>query len=912
MRTFLLLLLAMVLLAGGVTAAELDYLDKLPPLIDREVFFGDPEIAGGKISPDGKHISFLKTYKGHLNIWVKGIDEPFEAARPMSADTTRPVFRYLWTKDGKYLLYIQDKGGNENFHLYAIDPTEKLKDGQEVPDARDLTPIEGITVTFYAFPEKTPDIIYIGLNDRDERYHDVYRLTISTGERELVFENTEGFSVFDFDLDGRLRVATKKTEDGGDEFFRVDGKELTSVYRVTNEETAYILRFQKDGKRAYMVTNKGEDTDLEQLVLFDPQTGATEYVESDPEKEVDFGGAMFSNVTKELVATTYEGARLRIYWKDKKWEEAYKKLKKELKKEIGDGDLILTSSTKDDRLHIVAVTSDINPGVAYLYNMETGETKFLYRPRPNLPSEHLAKMEPVKFTSRDGLTIHGYLTVPKGVKAKNLPVIINPHGGPWARDSWGYNPEAQFFANRGYAVMQVNFRTSTGYGKAFFNAGKKKWGEEVQNDITDAVHYLIDKGIADPDKVAIYGGSFGGYATLAGLAFTPDLYCCGVDYVGVCNLLTLLSSIPPYWETMRNFFNEQVGDPNNPEDVERLKRQSPLFSADKIKAPLLVVQGGNDVRCKVPESKQIVIAMRDLGRDVEYLIADDEGHGFVGADNRTAFRVAQEKFFAKHLGGRYQESVKESVQNRLDEMVVPIETVVFEEPSGDIEAAKVAPLPAVDTSHLKPAKMKYAGKATVQGQEIDMQIAVSCSGAKRGEQDVWRIISEQSSPMGAAVDTFDVDAKTLKPVYRGVKQGPATVRVNYSDAEISGAITMPGRDMPLTTTLEAPVYGSDTALDLVVASLPLAPGYKTTLRTFDILSQAVKVMTLEVAGVESVTVPAGTFEAFKVELKNMDGEPGGGTVYVSTGTDHQKVRSVMQIPPMMGGGTVTSELQAVE
>jgi dipeptidyl aminopeptidase/acylaminoacyl peptidase len=912
MRKFLLLLLVLGLAASSVAAAGLDYLDKLPPLIDREIFFGDPEIAGGQISPDGKYISFLKTYKGQLNIWVKDIDEPFDAARPMSADTTRPVFRYLWTQDGKYLLYIQDKGGNENFHAYAIDPAEKLKEGWDVPEARDLTPIEGVTVTFYSFPEKTPDIIYVGLNDRDERYHDVYRLKISSGERELIWENTQGMSGFDFDRDGNLRVATKETEDGGTEFFRVDGKNLVSIYTVTNEENASIIRFQKDGKRAYMVTNKGEENDLARLALFDPETGATEYVESDPEKEVDFGGAMFSNVTKELVGTTYEGDRLRIYWKDKKWEEAYKKLKKELKKEIGDGDLILGSSTKDDRLHVVIVTSDINPGVAYLYNMETGKTEFLYKPRPNLPSEHLAKMEPVKYTSRDGLTIHGYLTAPKGIKVKNLPVIINPHGGPWGRDSWGYNPEAQFFANRGYAVFQVNFRASTGYGKAFFNAGKRKWGEEMQNDLTDGVKYLIDKGIADPGKVAIYGGSYGGYATLAGLAFTPDLYACGVDYVGVCNLLTLLNSIPPYWETMRKFFNEQVGDPNDPKDAERLRKQSPLFSVDKIKAPLLVVQGGNDPRCKLPESKQIVIAMRDLGRDVEYLIADDEGHGFAGADNRSAFRVAQEKFFAKHLGGRYQESVKESVAKRLGEIVVPIETVTLDEPAGDIEAAKLAPLPAVDTRNLKPAKLKYAGKAAVQGQEIDMEIVVACSGAKRGGQDVWRIISEQSSPMGAAADTFDVDLKTLIPVYRGVKQGPATVRVNYSKTAINGAISMPGREMPLASELDAPVYGSDAALDLVVALLPLAPGYKTTLRTFDVLSQSVKIMTLEVAGVEKVTVPAGTFDAFKVELKNMDGEAGGGTVYVSTGTDRHKVRSVMQLPPMMGGGTVTSELRAVE
>lgn len=912
MKRALLAILILGLMVSGVLAEQLEYLDKLPPIIDREIFFGDPEIAGGQISPDGKHISFLKTYKGHLNIWVKGVDEPFEAARPMSADTTRPVFRYSWTQDGKYLFYIQDKGGNENFHAYVIDPTEKPKAGMDVPEARDLTPIEGVRVYFYSFPEKTPDIIYIGLNDRDERYHDVYRMEISTGERELVWENTQKLSGFEFDLEGNMRMATRETDDGGTEFFRIEGKELVSVYSVTNEETAYIIRFHKNGKRAYMVTNKGDENDLTQLVLFDPMTGETEKVESDPEKEVDFGGAMFSDVTEELVATTYTAARTRIYWRGEKWEKAYKDVKKKLKDKIGDGDLYLGSSTSDDRYHVITVTSDTNPGLAYLYDMEAGDIEFLYNPRPKLPNEYLANMEPIKYKSRDGLTIHGYLTVPKNIKAKNLPVIVNPHGGPWARDFWGYNAEAQFFANRGYACLQVNFRASTGYGKAFFNAGKRKWGEEIQNDITDGVKWLIDKGIADPDKVAIYGGSFGGYSTLCGLAFTPDLYCCGVDYVGVCNLITLLKSIPPYWETARKFFNEQIGDPDNPEDAERMKRQSPLFSADKITKPLLVVQGGNDPRCKMPESQQIVIAMRDLGRDVEYMVADDEGHGFAGMENRVAFRVAMEKFFAKHLGGRFQKDVPDNIQARLEEMTIPVETVVLTKPEGDIEAAKTAPLPAVNAANLKPAKMKYTGKAAVQGQEIDLEMVIDLIKAKRGDRTVWRIIGEQKSMMGSAVDTFDIDHQTLLPVYRGVKQAGTTVTVNYSEDAIDGIISMPGREMPLKSELEAPVYGSDTALDLVIASLPLAMGYKTSFRTFDLLSQAVKVMMLEVTGVEEVTVPAGTFKTFKVELKNMDGEPGGGTMFINTDKDRCLVRSVMQLPPMMGGGTVTSELASME
>ncbi|MBN2185363.1 MAG: S9 family peptidase [Candidatus Krumholzibacteriota bacterium] len=912
MRKLFMLLMMISLLSGSAAAEKLDYLDKLPPMIDRDIFFGDPEIARGQISPDGKFISFIKTYKGQLNIWVKGIDEPFDAARPMSADTTRPVIRYGWTEDGKYLLYIQDKGGDENFHAYVIDPTDKLADGQDVPEARDLTPIDGVRVTFYAFPRSTPDIIYLGLNDRDERYHDLYRVKISTGERELIWENTQGLNGFVFDLAGNLRLASKETDDGGNEYFRVDGDKLTSVYLTTNEEAAGIIRFHKDGKRAYMSTNRGKENDLSRLVLFDPETGKEELVESDPKNEVDFGGTIFSSVTDELIATTYEADRLRIYWRDKKFEKAYNKLKKDLKKEIGDGDLFIGSSTDDDRLFIIVVTSDINPGVVYLFNMENGKTEFLYRPRPDLPSEHLAHMKPIKYKTRDGLTIHGYLTVPKGIEAKNLPVIVNPHGGPWARDSWGYNPEAQFLANRGYAVFQMNFRSSTGYGKAFFNAGKKKWGDEMQHDITDGVQYLIDEGIADPGKVAIYGGSYGGYATLAGLAFTPDIYCCGVDYVGVCNILTLLGSIPPYWETARKFFNEHVGDPENPEDIERLKRQSPLFSADKIEAPLLVVQGGNDPRCKMPESQQIVIAMRDLGRDVEYLVAKDEGHGFLGRENRTAFRVAQEQFFAKHIGGRFQESVPDDIQGSLEDMSVPVETVTLTKPDSGLEKAKTAPLPAVDTSIFKPAKLKYKASAETQGQVLDIGIAVNLSKTKIDGQKVWCLITEQSGPQGTALDTFMVDLDSGQPVYRGIKQGPAEITVNFTKTNIDGVINYGGQVMPVKMELEAPVFGSDAALELAISGLPLKTGYKTTYRAFDLMSQSVNPFSLEVTGIENVTVPAGSFETFKIEVRRLDGDPGGGTYYFNTSGSRQMVRSVTQLPAMAGGGTVTTELAGIE
>jgi len=908
MRRMLLALAVIFLVAGSLAAKDLEYLDKLPPMIDRETFFGDPEIAGGQISPDGKFISFLRPYKEVLNIWVKSYDEPFDAARPVTSDTIRPVRGYAWTRDGRYVIYVQDKGGDENFHLYAVDPFLKLEAGQDVPPARDLTPIEGIRAFFYSLPKKDPNIIYIGLNDRDERYHDVYRLNIATGERTLIRQNNEEVAGWVFDLEGNLRLATRQTEDGGTEIFRIDGDEMTSIHTCTNEETAVPYRFHKDGKRFYMITNKGEDIDLTRLTLFDPKTLKEEFVESDPKKQADFGGALFSEVTEEIMATFYVADRLRIEFKDKKFEKAYKKLKKQLP----EGDIYLGSSTSDDRLWLVSVTSDTDPGATYTYDMETDKVEFLYRPRPKLPVEHLAPMKTVRYKARDGLEIPAYLTVPKGVKAKNLAVVMLPHGGPWARDYWGYDPYAQFLANRGYAVLQPNFRGSRGYGKAFLNAGKRQWGEAMQDDITDGVNYLIDKGIADPKKVAIFGGSYGGYATLAGVAFTPDLYCAGVDYVGVSNLLTFLNSIPPYWETFRNYLKEQVGDPDNPEDLERLKRQSPLFSADKIKAPLLVVQGANDPRVKKAESDQIVVAMRDLGRDVEYLIAPDEGHGFSGVENRMAFITAMEKFLSTHVGGRYQESISEKVKERLDEITINVSTVTLEKPAADPEKAKTAPLPACDVSMLKPMTLKYKANAAVMGQEIPMDMDITIGKATFNEMPIWRIISEQKSAMGAGVDTFDVDVKTLIPVRRSATQGMATFALTYSKDAIKGGIKMGAQEMPVDVALPAPVFGDASALEVAITTLPLASGYETTLRTFAIATRTVRPMLLTVIGKETVTVPAGTFEAFKIELKPLDGDPGGGTYLVSEKDPRCVVHATVNLPAQAGGGTITAELVSLE
>ncbi|MFL6231590.1 MAG: S9 family peptidase [Thermoanaerobaculia bacterium] len=641
-----------------------------PPLIDRQLFFGDPEIARGQLSPDGKFIALIKPLDGTRNVWVKRTGEPFEKARPLSAETKRPIGGYFWSRDGKFILFAKDQGGDENFNVYAVDPAAPPAPGQKVPAARNLTEAKKVRAFIYEVPKTDPDTIYVGLNDRDPAWHDLYKVRISTGERTLLRKNTERLTGWVFDRKGQLRLATRSAENGDTEVLRVDADGFKKIYSCNVFETCYPARFHKDGRRAYMVTNKG-DVDLTRLVLLDPAAGSEELVEADPMSRVDFEFPVFSERTDELLATAYQDDKTRMYWKDKAFAADYALLQKRLPgKEIFFG-----SGTDDERLFLVSAASDTEPGETYLFDRTSKKLTLQYRVFEKLPRQHLAEIKVVHYKSSDGLEIPAYLTLPRGVPAKDLPLIANPHGGPWGRNSWGYDPLAQFLANRGYAVLQPNFRASTGYGKKFLNAGNHEWGQKMQDDITWGVKYLIAEGIADPKRVGILGGSYGGYATLAGLAFTPDVYAAGVSIVGPSNLITLMSSIPPYWEAIRKIFIERMGDPATPEGKAQLERQSPLNSADKIKAPLLVAQGQNDPRVNKAESDQIVVALRERGFPVEYLVAPDEGHGFARPVNSMAMFASAEKFLAKHLGGRYQEDMTPEVATRLQEITVDPKTV---------------------------------------------------------------------------------------------------------------------------------------------------------------------------------------------------------------------------------------------
>ncbi len=663
--------------ALGESGKKLDYLDKLPPLLDRELFFDDPEMDSATISPDGEKIAFRQKFQGVMNIWVKDQGESFEEARPLT-DDEHPIRMFFWSRDSENILYVQDMHGDENFNLYAVDPEGEAAEDADVPESRALTDYEGVQTRVIARPQEKPEHVVVAVNNRDPALHDVYKIHVQSGERELIFKNDHNITGWTVDEYGRVRFASRETPDGGTEILKLEQGELEQVYRVDFGESARIVHLPRDNDRVYLATNKGEDVDLSRLVLLDPKTSQEELVEKDPEGEVDFGGAIFSRVTDELIATYYAGDKERVYFHDDEFQKDYENIRTMLP----EGEINFRSRTQDEDMWVISVSRDIDPGSVYLYDRDSGEADLLYRSRPDLPIQYLARMEPIRYEARDGQEIPAYLTLPRGVEPEDLALVVMPHGGPWVRDYWGYDPQAQFLANRGYAVLQPNYRGSSGFGKDFLNAGNKEWGTGyMQHDITDGVKHLIEEGVVDPDQVGIYGASYGGYAALAGLAFTPELYSAGVSLVGPSNIITLIESVPEYWKPVLKSFKLRVGDPDDPEDRQRLKEQSPLFSAENIQTPLLVAQGANDPRVPKRESDQIVAALRDQGQVVQYLVAPDEGHGFARRENRLAFFVELERFLASFLGGRGQTDVPTKVAQRLAEIIYVLEDVEAEEPA---------------------------------------------------------------------------------------------------------------------------------------------------------------------------------------------------------------------------------------
>jgi len=607
------------------------------PLIPRKILNGDPERSNVRISPDGTKISFLAAEDNVLNVWVQTLGK--DDARPVTDDKERGIHQYLWSRDNKYILYLRDKGGDENWRLHSVD----LESGE----IRDLTPFENIQVRILEMNKHHPGELLLAMNKNHPEVHDVYHLDLKSGNLTQIAANPGNILAWYADPDLNVKAALMAMPDGSFDLMVRENAEAEWQQLLTwgPEDTlsSEPLSFTRDGQSLYIRDSRGANTG--RLMKVNLKSGESEHIISDDIYDVE--QVLLNPDTYEIQAVAFfKGKR---YWTvlDKSLKDDFEYLEN-----LSDGNL--TVNVRDDKGEkwLIAVVKDDGPISYYLYNRPNRKAEFLFVNHRQLKDYTLAKMEPFSFESRDGLTVYGYLTFPPGKDRANLPAVLKVHGGPWHRDYWGFDPWTQCFANRGYLCIQVNFRGSTGYGKEFVNAGDREWGAKMHDDLIDAVNHVVKEGYADPENIAIFGGSYGGYAALVGATFTPDFFKCAVDIVGPSSLITLIKSIPPYWSTMLATFHRRIGHPE--QDEEFLKSRSPLFKVENIKIPILIGQGANDPRVKVAESKQIVKVMKEKNIDYKYIEFPDEGHGFAKSENRLRFMAEAEEFLAKHLGGRFE------------------------------------------------------------------------------------------------------------------------------------------------------------------------------------------------------------------------------------------------------------------
>ncbi len=606
-------------------------------LIPRDVLFGNPEKAAPLIAPDGKRMSYLAPLNNVLNVWVGIVGQ--NDFRPVTKDTDRGITRYFWSEDNRHILYLQDVGGNENWRLFSVN----LESGEN----RDLTPFENVQTQILDHNKKYPNELLIAMNRDNPQLHDVYQLDLRSGELKLLEKNPGNVIGWVSDTEMNVRGAIAATPHGGfDLLIRKNSDSNWEKIIEWSEEdslTSSPVTFSADGS-LYLADSR--NANAARLVKLDVNSRKIRVLVEDP--EYDVGEFLVNPDTQEIEAAGM--VKDRDHWTI--LDEAVRE-DLEIIRGLHRGDFFLLNRDHDDQIWMIGFTVDNGPVPYYSYNRKTKMAEFLFSNRPDLDHYELAQMEPVSFQSRDGLTIRGYLTLPSGAARSNLPMVLNVHGGPWHRDTWGYDAEAQWLANRGYACLQVNFRGSTGYGKRFLNAGDREWGGKMHEDLVDAVQWAVQQGLADPKRIAIYGGSYGGYASLVGATFTPDLFRCAVSIVGPSNLITFIKTIPPYWSSFLAVMHKRLGNPDT--DADFLISRSPLHKVDQIRIPMLIAQGANDPRVKQAESEQIVQAMQSRGIPHEYLLFPDEGHGFVKPENRLKFYATAEKFLATHLGGRSED-----------------------------------------------------------------------------------------------------------------------------------------------------------------------------------------------------------------------------------------------------------------
>ncbi len=618
-------------------------------LIPRSVLFGNPERTSPEISPDGGSLAWIAPRDGVLNLWVapiggkggeggdSGVD--WAAARPVTEDTDRGIRAFAWARDGQHVLYVQDVGGDENWRLYDVDP--------RTLERRDLTPFEGIHATIIGTSKRRPDEVLVGINADNPQLHDVYRLHLASGElvKEIV---NPGYAGWLADEDLQVRCAIAPLPDGSFNVLVRDSGEGDFRHLLTippeDATSTDVVSFSGDGRSMLMISAAGSDTG--RLTRVDLATADATVLAQDPEADVT--GVLLHPDTRDPLIVMVLKDRMTYEVLDESVADDLKAVRA-----LHPGDPSFSGRDEADRTWLIAFNVDAGSVTYFMYDRASKTGRLLFEARPALSGYELAAMEPFSFSARDGLVVHGYATFPPGLGRENLPAVLNVHGGPQVRDAWGYHPEAQWLANRGYLCLQVNYRGSTGYGKGFVAAGDREWGGKMHDDLVDAVGHAVAQGWADRSRVAIYGGSYGGYAALVGAAFTPDVFCCAVDIVGPSNLKTLLETIPPYWAPMIAQLYRRVGNPET--DEEFLWSRSPLSRAHDIRIPLLIAQGANDPRVKQAESEQIVAALTEAGIDHEYMLFPDEGHGFAKPENRIKFYTAAERFLAKYLGGRHEE-----------------------------------------------------------------------------------------------------------------------------------------------------------------------------------------------------------------------------------------------------------------
>lgn len=913
-----------------------------PPLLERELFFAGSEILNPQLSPDGRMLAFQKAQD--KAVWLKGLSDPFTSAKPISKDA---VQNFVWSRDGKYLLLTQ----NNTLQVTEIQNSNHLQS----PTLKNFKLTQARLLELVG---TDPDSVIVGSNDRDAAWSDLYQVKLSTGERKLLSLNLSQISSWIFDPQGQPRFGVHLADDGGLEIIQLKDNSSEKIYGCSVQETCLPIRIHKDNKRLFIQTNRGENTDLTRLVLFDPETGKEEVVSSDPLNRVDYKGAFFSEISQDLLGTIYEGDRTRIYFNDKVFEADFKILKRELAGQ----EISILSASKNERIWLVNAYSDTEPGEVFMFDRNLKTIKSLYRSHAKLNRQQLVSTQSFRYKTSDGLEVSAYLTVPKNVAAKNLPLVVLPHNRVWTRVSWGYDATAQFLANRGYVVLQPNIRSSSGFGKKYFNAGNQQWGEKIQSDLSDGVKFLVASGIVDAKRVGIMGSTFGGYSALAGVAFSPEVYAAGISISGPVNLVSYVDSLPSNWLSGRSLYAVRVGETTSEAGKNLLAKQSPANSVANIKAPLMIVQGANDRRVNKQETDVFVEALTELKIPVQYLFAADEGHGINNAKNQVAVMAAAEQFLAKYLNGKaqteirpeiaarlqgltdfYSKTIASSVENQValsakpegveveaktPEVVATAEEVKVEivqvvkplEPKPEIneEIAKaepvtaVAPAPIVNKSEPVGIRVvtRKAGLSTGMNQynakiEMGQQvIPVTIQTEIRERNDQWVVSEVMETPQGNIIETTTLDKKNLNVLTRSMKQGAYEFDLSFKEQKATGTQKINDNYSTINGVTEGEIFADGAGMQAVIASLPLTEGYTKLFRNFDEDGQKSILKKLSVVGSESITIGLGEFKTFRVSITGEAGEE----MVLWVDKESRKVVKYTKILAKMGGAKLTGEL----